>query len=138
MSAVQPHDPHKTLPLQSPSPDDHRPVFFRPVMAETIWVSFICMADLLTTLYFIGQGHAWEANPLMRYFLQMGTVPFIVAKVMTFVPALSLAEWYSRYKPDMVRGLLRWVIIGYLALYIAGTVGRLGSVLEFYEQFLPF
>ncbi len=113
---------------------DHPSVFKRYVSAETLWLSAICMADLLTTLYWVAQGSAREGNPMMAYFLEMGPGAFIAAKIFTFAPALALAEWYRPRNPRLILRLLRWVIFGYLAGYLGGVAAHYGNALDFYRQ----
>lgn len=108
----------------------------RTVSAESAAIATICLVDLLTTLYWVSQGTAREGNPVMAYFLQIGTGAFITAKVLTFAPALVAAEWYRPRNPAFVRRLLQWVIVGYLAIYIAGVGAHYGRALEFYRRLL--
>jgi hypothetical protein len=72
----------------------------------------------------------------MAHFLRQGHVPFIAAKVATFVPAVVAAEWYRPRNPELVHRVMRWVIVGYLFIYVAGVAGHYGRVLEFYGNLL--
>jgi uncharacterized protein DUF5658 len=108
----------------------------RTVTQEGVAIAFICLLDLLTTLYWVSQGQAREGNPVLAFFLDQGMVPFIVAKLTTFVPALIVAEWYHPRNPRLITRVMRWVIVGYFVLYIAGVAGHHGRVLEFYRGLL--
>jgi hypothetical protein len=107
----------------------------RTVSKEAVTIASICLLDLMTTLYWISQGQAREGNPIMRFFLDQGYVTFIAAKIATFAPALAVAEWYRPRNPRLIQKLLRWVIAGYLFLYVAGVAGHHGRVIEFYRDF---
>jgi len=112
------------------------PALHRPVSREVVWMTSICMLDLVTTLYWVSQGQAREGNPIMAFFLDQGPTPFIAAKIATFAPALAVAEWYRPRNPKLIHRLLRWVIVAYLFIYIVGVAGHYGRVLEFYRSLL--
>jgi hypothetical protein len=99
-------------------------------------ITAICLLDLMTTLYWVGQGYAREGNPLMAFFIQQGPSPFIAAKIAAFLPAVAAAEWYRPRNPRLITRLLRWVIAGYLVLYVVGVAGHEGNVVEFYRRLL--
>lgn len=117
-------------------PRDEEFVLRRTVSGETLCMTFICLLDLLTTLYWVSQGQAREGNPLLAYFLDVGPGAFITAKILTFAPALVAAEWYWPRNPKLISKLLRWVIIGYLFLYVVGVGAHYGRVLEFYRHLI--
>lgn len=108
----------------------------RTVSIEVVWVAAICILDLATTLQWVTQGQAREANPVMAHFLNQGVMPFIAAKLFTFVPALVAAEWYRPRNPRLIQKLLRWVIAIYLFIYVAGIAGHYGHALEFWGSVL--
>jgi len=94
------------------------PLHRRPVSPEAFLLSLICLADLVTTLALISHGHAREGNPWMAGFLDRGAVPFIVAKLCMFVPAIVAAEWYRPRKPLLITSVMRVVIVAYLLVYV--------------------
>jgi hypothetical protein len=98
----------------------------RGVSAETGWLAAICLLDLVTTLYWVSQGQATEGNAVMARFLSQGHVPFIVAKLAMFVPALVLAEWYRPRNPELVTRVLRWVALAYLVAYALSLAAHYG------------
>ena len=108
----------------------------RKVSPETIWLSIICMADLMTTLWWVSQGTAREGNPVMAYFLGYGPATFILAKIGAFLPALVIAEWYRPRNPELICRVMRWVIGLYLAIYLAGVAAHTGRPFEFYADLL--
>lgn len=112
------------------------PLLQKKVSDETIAIAFLCLLDLITTLYWVSQGQAREGNPLMAYFLDLGAGWFVGAKVLMFAPALVLAEWYRQHKPEMVTRLLRWVARFYVVIYVAGIFAHRGQVVEFYQRLL--
>ena len=112
------------------------PLLRRAVSQEAVLIAFLCLLDLITTLYWVSQGQAQEGNPLMAYFLGLGSDAFVFAKVLTFAPALVLAEWYRPRNPRLITRLLRWVAAGYVCIYIGGIAAHRGQVLEFYRLLL--
>jgi len=76
------------------------------------------MLDLLSSAFLFERGLAVEGNPLLRTFADSGLVPFALAKLITFVPALAVAEWYCRLRPRYILPLLRWTAPAYLGLYL--------------------
>ena len=87
-------------------------------LARESWaLAVICTVDLITTIYLVQNHGAAEANPVMRYFLELGYVAFIIAKAFMFVIPLAILEWARRRQPAFVRGMLRVGIVLYLGSY---------------------
>ena len=84
---------------------------------ETAILLAVCLLDMLSSAVWFHHGMASEANPLLRTAAQAGTLPFIAAKTMTFLPALVAAEWYRRRRPAFVVPLVRWAGIAYVSVY---------------------
>ncbi|HEU4752686.1 MAG TPA: DUF5658 family protein [Armatimonadota bacterium] len=105
----------------------------RRISPEAGWLTGICLLDLLTTLWWISQGQAHEGNPFLAHYLSYGHVPFIAAKLFTFVPAVVIAEWYRPRNPALIHRVLRWTIILYLAIYVAGVFGHYRNAAGFYR-----
>lgn len=124
------------MDLPVPATDSAENPLKRTVSDEGVAITFICLADLITTLYWIREGIAWEGNPMLAHFLEMGTVPFIVVKIVTFLPAICLAEWYRPRNPVLIRKVMRWVIAGYIIGYVAGIMAHSGQVMQFYRNLL--
>jgi hypothetical protein len=78
---------------------------------------------MLTTLYLSFARHIVEANPVMAYFLGMGVFWFVVAKLVSYVPALYVLEWYRRRNLSYGRLITRSAIGAYLAVYAIGFAG---------------
>ncbi len=137
-AALPAHHLSVSAPTLSPSleePAASHPLH-RTISQEALLISAICMLDLATTLYWIGQGYAKEGNPIMAWVLSRGHVPFIGVKILTFLPAVVAAEWYRPRNPRLITKLLRWVIALYLFLYVSGIFAHYGKVLEFYGRLL--
>lgn len=84
---------------------------------ETAILLAVCLLDMLSSAVWFHHGMASEANPLLRSAAAAGTLPFIAAKTMTFLPALVAAEWYRRRRPAFVVPLIRWAGIAYVSVY---------------------
>ena len=94
----------------------------RRVNSETMTLVAICLADLVTTLYFMSCGAAYELNPLMAEALSYGVWAFIGIKLLSFVPFIVFIEMYSRNEPERARSITKMVSVVYLLIYIYVTV----------------
>jgi hypothetical protein len=95
---------------------------------ELLALLAVCTLDMWTTLWWVLTGHATEANPFLSWTFAIHPVVFVLVKCGTFLPALLLARHLARRYPDLVTGLLRLVLIGYLGLYLAGTATASGGI----------
>ena len=77
----------------------------------------LAVVALVSSAFLFHGGMAVEANPVLRLWAEAGPVPFCLAKLVTFVPALAAAEWYRRRRPGFVQPLMRWAAAGYLGVY---------------------
>jgi len=93
------------------------------ISRETLILFAICFLDMMSSAIMFQNGLAVEANPLLRGAADAGFMPFVIAKSLTFVPALMAAEWYRRQRPEFVLPLLRWAAAAYAAIYVL-LVGR--------------
>jgi hypothetical protein len=84
---------------------------------EALFLLAVCMVDMLTSAWLFHHQLAVEGNPLLVQYAEAGTLPFLSAKTMTFLPALVIGEWYGRRRPELVRPLLRWAAVLYLVIY---------------------
>lgn len=95
----------------------------RYVLAETVLLAAIAMADLLLTAYGLATGTVREANPLMAAIIHgNGPVAFILTKTLLVAVPLVFAEMARDKYAGLVVGMLRVTIVGYLALWLGGTV----------------
>lgn len=85
--------------------------------AESWAIILICVADLLTTIALLTKGLAEEGNPIMRYYLEHGLIPFALAKLVLVVAPVVIIEWGRRHRPRTVKTLARVGVMGYLMLY---------------------
>ncbi len=96
-------------------------------LARETWILLaIGIADLTSTIFFIRQHGASEANPIFRHYWNMGLPPFIAAKMALMIGPLMILEWARRQKPQMVARALRCAIAGYILMYGVG-VARLNT-----------
>lgn len=86
--------------------------------AESWAIILVCVADLLTTIVLIAHGLAEEGNPIMRYYLEHGVLPFTLAKLVLVAAPVVIIEWGRRHRPQTVRTLARVGVMGYLTLYV--------------------
>jgi hypothetical protein len=107
--------------------DGQAPTTIPLVSVEVVSLLAICTLDMVSSAWLFHRGYATEYNPLLRAAAEAGTGSFVLAKLLSFLPALAVAEWYRRIRPDFVRRMLRWTIAAYLLIYALGLV----------RQFLP-
>lgn len=89
-------------------------------------VSGVCLADLLSTLFWVQYRGAAEGNPLMAFYLAQGVAAFVLAKVLLCVPPLYLAEYARVRSPRFVRLSLRATFALYLLAYAGGVASLNG------------
>lgn len=93
------------------------------VLPETTALVVIGAVDLLTTIFWIARGEAWEANYLFGIILRdYGPLGFIVAKALLLALPLTVAELARKQNEHFVRIALRVGIVAYLFLYIRSFV----------------
>jgi hypothetical protein len=92
---------------------------------DSMALLMICLADMLSTLYFVHAHMATESNPVMAYWLSMGDGAFCAAKVISFLPLLFVAAYYRASRPKLVQVSLRGAIVLYLTIYVV-AVGSQG------------
>ena len=99
--------------------------------AQTVALAAIGIADLVTTLMFVGLANAAEANPLMAPFLERGPITFIQAKLtLLFVP-LIVIELARKRNPTFVRNAVNVAIAMYVGLYAVGVSHVNGSAVRY-------
>jgi hypothetical protein len=85
---------------------------------ENVALFVICMADMLSTLYFVHSGAAVEDNPVFRQLLQRGDGTFVFMKFASFMPLIATSTYYRRRRPKLIIGAMRLTVGVYIALYI--------------------
>ena len=99
----------------------------RPASAEILTLLLLCAVDMYSTVYWVRTGVAVEANPLLTWTFGIHPVVFVLVKTATFLPNLALAAFLARRHPAKVALLLRFVILAYVAIYLAGVFHLAGS-----------
>ena len=90
-------------------------------LAKETWVILaIGLADLITTILFIKHHGAQEANPIFKWYWEMGIAAFVCAKMALLVGPLSILEWARHRSPKFVSMALRSAIAGYVLMYGVG------------------
>jgi len=89
---------------------------------ESWWLGLICTADMLLTAWLLARGQAQEANPIMRYYVDMGLMAFLAAKSLLFIAPIFVLELIRRQRPKTVQTVLRAGIALYLISYGVGTL----------------
>jgi hypothetical protein len=84
---------------------------------EGTFLFFVCMLDALSTYLFLHLNIAGEANPLLAPAAAVSPGLFLFVKLLTFIPAIGVAEWYRRVNPMFVRRGLRLTAAIYLSVY---------------------
>ena len=97
----------------------------RGVSKEAVILFGICAFDALSTWLFLVTRTATEANPVLAPAAEVSPEYFLCVKVLTFAPAIILAEWYRRRKPEFVRNGLRLATTAYLTIYALFVIPQL-------------
>lgn len=87
---------------------------------ESRILAVICFADMMSTLWLVKMGAAAEANPIMRFYLNLGAIWFLLAKSLLFVGPIYLLEMMRRRHPLPIQRALRLGIVLYLVCYAIG------------------
>lgn len=82
---------------------------------------FVCSLDMLSTLLWVQQGVAKEANPWLAECMRVSPLCFCAAKSISYVPVLLICAYYRSTYPRCVALGLRWGVFGYIALYAIGV-----------------
>ncbi|NLN78757.1 MAG: hypothetical protein GX141_07555 [Armatimonadetes bacterium] len=93
------------------------------VSGESIVLVMICLADMLSTLFFVLRGSAVEQNPIMAACLDKGPWVFVLVKIASFVPFVVAVELYRKRNAAFARLACRSAIIIYVVTFTVLTVG---------------
>jgi hypothetical protein len=96
------------------------------ILRESWIIACIGIADLVTTLIWVHNHGAKEANPLFAHYLAMGSVWFAVMKLVLLAGPIFLLEWASRHRPVFTRRASQFAIAAYVVMYGVG-VAKLNS-----------
>lgn len=92
------------------------------VSVESLILVAICLADMLSTLYFVMSGAATEQNPIMAACINHSPVMFVLVKIASFVPFVIAVELYRRKNPDFATKACRCAIVLYVVSFVALTL----------------
>ena len=95
------------------------------------WIILIIgVLDLTTTLIWVANSGAQEANPIFRYYLAMGPLWFVVAKFICLLCPILLFEFAKNHRPQSAIRGARIAIVGYLVMYAVGVARLNPQVVE--------
>ena len=100
----------------------------RKVSTETVIFATICLADLISTVILVQRGVAIESNPLLAPTMRLGISCFVVVKLASFLVPLALVEMLRPKSPAFCQLILRVGIVGYLAVYVIGSLRGAGMI----------
>lgn len=89
---------------------------------ESILLFVIGLADLFTTLNWVNNQGAQEANPIFRFYLSMGPIWFSAMKLICLIAPIFLLEWAARRRPCFTRWASRCAILCYMGMYTVGVL----------------
>nr|WP_265101638.1 DUF5658 family protein [Fimbriimonas ginsengisoli] len=92
------------------------------VLPETLLLATICFADMIQTLVVVGSGKAVEANPVLARAMAYSPWAFVALKMVSFIAPLAAVELLRHRSPNFIRLALRIGAIGYLVVYIVGSL----------------
>lgn len=85
---------------------------------ENIALFVVCVADLVSTLYFVHMGLAVEDNPIFAAWLEKGYGPFIAMKFLSFMPLIAVSTYYRQSRPRLIKWSMRATVLTYVLLYV--------------------
>lgn len=91
------------------------------IARESYALVLICLADLVSTIFFVSYRSATEGNPLMAYYLSHSLGAFVGIKLVLCLMPLFLMEYARQRRPRSARLGLRVALAGYLLSYAAGV-----------------
>jgi hypothetical protein len=94
----------------------------RRLSPEGLALIVICTLDALSTYLFLVLGIAREANPVLRTVAEASPYFFLVVKLLTYLPAIAVAEWHRTHNPQLVQTALRLALVTYVTVYGAFVV----------------
>jgi len=83
----------------------------------------ICLADMISTLFFVLRGAAVEQNPLMRVCLDASPWVFVLVKLASFIPFVLAVELYRKKNAAFARLACPISIVAYVVTFVVLTVG---------------
>lgn len=92
------------------------------ILPETWALVGICIADMLQTVYVVTHGLAVEANPMLAAAMDKSPWAFMALKSVSFVAPLGAVELLRPRSPEFIRLALRLGAVGYLAVYLVGSL----------------
>ena len=88
---------------------------------DSVLFFVVCSLDMLSTLWWVHQGVATEANPWLAACLRASPLWFCAAKSISYVPVLMICAYHRAAYPRCVSLALRWGVFGYIAMYAIGV-----------------
>jgi hypothetical protein len=92
------------------------------ISVESLVLTTVCLADMLSTMYFVAAGMAVEQNPIMAYFMNKGMPVFAAAKLLSFIPFIIAVEIYRRRNPEIAIKAVRFAIAAYVIVFVVCTL----------------
>jgi len=83
---------------------------------------------MASTIFVVRSGLAIEANPFMATLLSKGVLVFAIGKTFSFLLPLGCIELIRPLAPAFIRKSLQIGTIGYVAIYLIGTLGGIHSL----------
>ncbi len=93
----------------------------RAAERETFILLLVSYIDMMTTLYWVSNGTAVEANPILQWTFDHHPVAFVLVKMLATMPAVLLAPKLAQKHPTFTIWLLRAVIAVYVMVYFSNV-----------------
>ena len=91
-------------------------------MVESLLFASICLCDLILTLWLLQTGAAIEANPILRFYYELGVQWFALVKGAFSLVPIFVLEVIALRRRRFVQNLLRAGIVLYVAIFCLGAV----------------
>ena len=89
---------------------------------DSLTLAALCMADMLSTLYWVHTGDARESNPMLAECLRRGYGVFCAQKIASFLPLILFCAYYRSRRPRLIALALRGTVVLYILFYAAAVI----------------
>src|ERR1051325_4874648 len=95
------------------------------VSLELVILGSLALIDALTTLYLLRAGLAEEANPVARFYVQMGPIWFLGLKMIP-VAIMGVIEFRRFMDRRRMLMFMRVGLVIYTGVYVSGMLAQYG------------
>ncbi|MBI1333771.1 MAG: hypothetical protein JST12_13030 [Armatimonadetes bacterium] len=92
------------------------------VLAETVILTLLCAFDTYWTLILVRMGIGRETNPVLAKSIEISNWAFLALKLSSFLVPIVILEFLRQKHPNLILKAMRIGTIGYIAVYLIGSI----------------